>query len=116
MSMNVGMNSTLRAAKRVLRKDLAARLNNMTKEEIREQSRSVQQQVISSEWYKRSKTIAVYLAMEQELQTDLLIGDLLNGIQILLSYPLILSFPVIISSPIGSSISRVPPLTSCIID
>lgn len=63
-------------AKKALRKDVKSRLSSLSHEEIFQQSRRAQQQILHLPQYRDATRISVYLSMPKaEAQTDLIIHD-----------------------------------------
>eukprot|EP00111_Clytia_hemisphaerica_P003683 TCONS_00010542-protein len=61
---------SLQSAKQALRKDLKARLRKMTKEERINQSKTIFEKLTSTEVFKKSRTLSLYLSMSSEVHTN----------------------------------------------
>ena len=61
---------SLQSAKQALRKDLKSRLRKMTKEDRINQSKTIFQKLISTEVFKKSRTLSLYLSMPSEVHTN----------------------------------------------
>lgn len=71
--------SAIKLAKRQLRREVNAALKTMPLEQIRAENEAMQKRVLESAVYKRSKHVAVYLALEREADTAIIIADLLKS-------------------------------------
>eukprot|EP00698_Gefionella_okellyi_P007777 TRINITY_DN1902_c0_g1_i2.p1 TRINITY_DN1902_c0_g1~~TRINITY_DN1902_c0_g1_i2.p1 ORF type:complete len:206 (+),score=43.36 TRINITY_DN1902_c0_g1_i2:90-707(+) len=68
----------LKLAKQQLRREVRALLKVFPLDKIASESLVIQQKVLNSEVYKRSRHVAIYLCMEREAQTNLIVDDLLR--------------------------------------
>ena len=70
--------NAIKLAKRQLRREINAALKIMPLEQIKQENEVMQKRVLESAAYKRSKHVAVYLALEREADTSAIIADLLR--------------------------------------
>ncbi|XP_075753213.1 5-formyltetrahydrofolate cyclo-ligase isoform X2 [Pelodiscus sinensis] len=70
------MAAALRAAKQALRAELKRRLRALSEAEKQRQSRLLSRKVIGHSKYQESQRIAVFLSMQDEVQTEEIIKDM----------------------------------------
>uniref|UniRef100_A0A1I7S7Z4 5-formyltetrahydrofolate cyclo-ligase n=1 Tax=Bursaphelenchus xylophilus TaxID=6326 RepID=A0A1I7S7Z4_BURXY len=61
---------TLKAAKKLLRKEMATKLAQISEDEIDRQSKAVFDKVRSAEWFVQSQRISIYVNTAGEIKTD----------------------------------------------
>ena len=61
---------SLQSAKQALRKDLKSRLRKLSPEERSHQSKTIFKKLISTDFFKKSKTLSLYLNMPSEVDTN----------------------------------------------
>ncbi|XP_057312202.1 5-formyltetrahydrofolate cyclo-ligase-like [Hydractinia symbiolongicarpus] len=66
---------TLRAAKQAVRKELRAKLNNLSDEEKARQSRVITEKLFSLDVYKNCQSLSLYMSMRSEVYTDDILAD-----------------------------------------
>ncbi|KAK6051962.1 putative 5-formyltetrahydrofolate cyclo-ligase [Cooperia oncophora] len=64
--------------KKELRKSIAARLSDISAEEIRRQSDIVVGKVLSSSWFKNAQRVSVYVHTSGEIETDRIVEESLK--------------------------------------
>ena len=69
--------AAIKLAKRALRKEMKAKISNITYEEKCRQSISVTKKLLNDSWYINAKSISIYLHMDDEIQTLDILKDAL---------------------------------------
>jgi 5-formyltetrahydrofolate cyclo-ligase len=73
------MATEAQTAKKALRKEIKTRLSSLSAQDIATQSEQAQKVVLNLDYYKRAKSLSIYLSMPaSEAQTDLLVRDALR--------------------------------------
>lgn len=70
--------SAIRTAKAALRKELQAKLNALTSDEMARQSSEVERRVLAHPLYKDSRRLSIYLSMTGEVSTEGILRDALQ--------------------------------------
>ncbi|KAK7072715.1 hypothetical protein SK128_023044 [Halocaridina rubra] len=75
----MGDMNSLAVAKAALRKEVKHIINSLSAEEKLRQSRIVQEKLFNHELYKQSQRLSIFLSMEDEIQTELILKNALSA-------------------------------------
>lgn len=65
--------------KKTIRRDVRQKIKMLSAEEKSRQSDAVCKKILNSKIYKSSKNISVFLSLPSEINTSLIVDDILNG-------------------------------------